>query len=77
MTKQDFLTQLEDVLEADGGTITGAELLAELDGWDSLAVVSFIARIDELFDVTLSPEKIARSKSVSDLIALLGDKIGG
>jgi len=75
MTKQDFLTAIEDVVEADAGTITGNEALADLEGWDSLAVMVFIAMVNEKFDITLSASKIANSKSVAELIALLGDKI--
>lgn len=75
MTRQEFLTELEEVIEADTGSITGDEALADLAGWDSLAVMTFIAMVDEKFDVTVPANKIAASKNVGDLIALLGDKI--
>ncbi|MFC1453930.1 acyl carrier protein [Verrucomicrobiota bacterium] len=77
MTKQEFLTHLEDILEADAGSVTGDEALTDLAGWDSLAVMAFIAMVDEKFDVVLSASKLAGSKNVGDLIALLGDKISG
>lgn len=77
MTKQEFLTELEDVLEADAGSIKGDEALTDLEGWDSLAVMAFIAMVNEKFDVTLSASKLADSKNVGDLVALLGDKITG
>lgn len=75
MTKQEFLRELEDVLEADVDSIKGDETLADLGSWDSLAVMSFIAMVDEKFGVTLAASKLADAKSVGDLIALLGDKI--
>jgi acyl carrier protein len=75
MKKQEFIALLEGILEADPGTIKGDEAIADLDGWDSLAIVSFIAMVDENFGVAVSPQKITAAKSVSDLIALLGDKI--
>ena len=75
MTKKEFLALLEDMLEANAGSMTGEESLNELEGWDSLAVMGFIAMVDQNFGVTLSPPKIAKSKSVQDLIVLLGDKI--
>ena len=77
MTKQEFLRELEDVLEADVESINGDETLADLGSWDSLAVVSFIAMVDEKCGVTLAASKLADAKSVGDLIALLGDKISG
>ncbi len=75
MTRQDFLKELEEVLDVESGSIKGDEALSDLDGWDSLAVMAFIAMVDEMFDVTLSASGLAESKNVSDLIALLGDKI--
>jgi acyl carrier protein len=75
MTKQEFLTELEDVLEADAGSITGNEALTDLEGWDSLAVMAIIAMANEKFDVILSASKLAKAKNVGDLIALLGDII--
>jgi acyl carrier protein len=75
MTKQDFLKRFEDILELDAGSLKGDEPLMSLDGWDSLAVVTFIAMVDENFETALSPAKIAKSQTVADLISLLGDKI--
>lgn len=75
MNKQEFLTHFETLLEEDAETIASDKSLAELDAWDSLAVISFIAFIDERFEITLSPEKIYQAKTVSDLIVLLGDNI--
>ena len=75
MTKREFLSELEEILEADPGSLKGDEPLPGLEGWDSLAVVSLIAMVDEQFGMTLSPKKIAKAGSVADIIGLLGDKI--
>jgi acyl carrier protein len=75
MTKREFLSELEEILEADPGSLKGNEPLNGLEGWDSLAVVSLIAMVDEQLDMTLSPKKIAKAGSVADIIGLLGDKI--
>lgn len=75
MTKQEFLRELEDMLEADMESIKGDETLADLGCWDSLAVMTYIAMVDEKFGVTISASKLADAKNVDDLIALLGDKI--
>lgn len=77
MTKQEFLGHFEEVLEAEAGSIKENQALADLDGWDSLAKMSFIAMIDDEFGVTLLPDKIAEAKTVQDLIALLGENITG
>ncbi|HEX5732555.1 MAG TPA: acyl carrier protein [Blastocatellia bacterium] len=74
MNKREFLSLLEEVIEADPGTIKGTETLEEL-GWDSLSVLGFIASIDERFGVDISPKELNKCKTVSDLIALLGDRV--
>lgn len=75
MKKKDFLALLEEIIEADKDTMTGNEFINDVDGWDSLAVVSFIAMVDENFGVTLPAKKISDANSFQDLIVLLGDKI--
>ena len=62
---------LEEIIEADPDTLTGEELIEDLENWDSLAVVNFIALVDENFGITLSPEKIMNSKTVNELVSLL------
>lgn len=71
MTKQDLLAKLGELIEKDE-PLTGQEELASLDGWDSMAVISFMAMADDDFGVTISPKDVAASKTVNDLAALLG-----
>jgi acyl carrier protein len=75
MTKKEFLGLVEEILEVDAGSLTGEEEIADLAGWDSLAVVSFIAMIDEELDLTLKPDQIAQAKSLQELMNLLGDNL--
>ena len=75
MEKNEFLKLLDDLIELDPGTITGEETLESLESWDSLAVMGFIALVDEKFEITLSPKRIAASETVDDLIDLLENKI--
>ena len=77
MTNPEFLRELEDVLEAEVDSIKGDETLADLGSWDSLAVMAFIAMVDEKLGVTLAASKLAEAKTVGGLIALLEDKISG
>ena len=77
MTKKEFIMLFEDLLEVEPGTLVGDEVLEELDGWDSLGTVSFIAMVDEHIGITPSPQKIEAANSVRDLMDLLGDKITG
>jgi acyl carrier protein len=71
LTKKELLQMLEEIVEADPDTLTGEELIEDLENWDSLAIVNFIALVDENFGITLSPGKIMNSKTVDQLISLL------
>ena len=75
MNKNEFISLLEEASEADENSLSEETLLEELEVWDSLAIVSFIALVDEHLEVTLSPDKLANAKSVQDLIAMVGGKI--
>ncbi len=75
MTKKDFLLTLDGLLENEPGTLTGGESLSDVEKWDSLAVMAFMAMVDEKFGVILSPKQIAKCRTVSDLAALAGDKV--
>jgi len=75
MKRIQFLNDFSELLELDPGTINGDELLVSISSWDSLAVLGFIALVDQKFGVVLSPEKINDAKTVKDLLGLLGDRI--
>jgi len=72
MTRAEFLAALEEMLEADAGSLSPDTVLDSLDSWDSLAVISFIALVDEHFDHVVAGEDLAKAKSIGDLLALTG-----
>jgi acyl carrier protein len=75
MTKKEFYAELESMLEIEAGTIQGNESLSDLSGWDSMAVLSFIALADGTLGEAVSPSAIAACKTVNDLIDLFPGKI--
>ena len=75
MNRVEFVNLIEDVMEEDLGTFaTGDELLKDF-GWDSMAFMSFIAKVDSELGVTLAPAKIADCKSVNDLVELVSEHL--
>ncbi len=72
MTRAEFLAALEEMLEADDGSLSPDTGLDSLDSWDSLAVISFIALVDEHFDHVVAGEDLAKAKTIGDLLALTG-----
>jgi acyl carrier protein len=45
--------------------------------WDSLAVIGFIALLDQHFALSVPAVRIMDCKTVDDLAALVGDKVTG
>lgn len=75
MDRQGFYREIEDICELSPGTIIGGEALKDLEGWDSLTVLSFMAMTMEKFEVSVAVGALAECKSVEDLCQLMGDKI--
>ncbi len=76
MEKSDFLRLFEQAVEIDAGTLTGSELLDQID-WDSLKVLQFVALVDEKFQRVVSSEQIDRCRTVDDLMVLALQKGNG
>ena len=70
MTKQEFYAELDNVLELRPGTIQGKENLAEMESWDSLAMLSFLAMADSKLDTSVPGEVLEKCRTVGDLLAL-------
>jgi len=75
MTRSEFLRLLEGQMEIAEGSLNENQQLSEIEGWDSLAALLFIALADEKLGTTVGGNDIANSKSVNDLLALLGDRL--
>jgi acyl carrier protein len=71
MDHQRFFEKLSELLVREQ-SLTGWETLSELEGWDSVAVISFMAMADSEFGVTVSPKDIAACKTINDIAALVG-----
>ena len=75
MERTEFLLSLDELLELEPGSVKGSETLDSLEGWNSLAVISFMALVDEHFGISLQPRQIAGCSTIVDLVGLLGDRI--
>jgi acyl carrier protein len=71
MTKTDFLLSLDELLELNPGTLQGPEALKEMEGWDSLSIVSFMGLAKAKANVIVSPKQIGSCRTVQDLCALV------
>ena len=59
------------------GATQPGQLLADCEGWDSLAVLGFIALADGDLSVRLEGKQLNAAKSVDDLVAMLANKLEG
>jgi acyl carrier protein len=72
-----LLDKLCKVLQVPDGSLTGREELSSLENWNSLAVLGFMAVIDEHYGVILSPERVLACKTVNDLLDLAVPHVTG
>lgn len=70
---QDFYREIALLLEIDESEVNSELDLENLSHvpWDSLAVVSVIAIIDEIFNTVVDGRKLSNSKKLSDIINLI------
>ncbi|MGF1449642.1 MAG: acyl carrier protein [Opitutales bacterium] len=77
MNSEAFIKQLADSiegLEADGLTLDTR--LADLDQWDSLAILTTIAMADADYEVTVTGQELNQCATVGEVYALIEGKRG-
>jgi len=75
MNKVVFLQKLDEVMSLPKGTIKGDEPLDSLNQWDSVALMSFIAMLDEELAIRVTGKQVMQCKTVDELVAIAGDKV--
>lgn len=63
-------SELADILEVDPATV-GPKLSLVEHVWDSLAIISTIAIVDELYNVTLDGAALGKCETVADIESLI------
>lgn len=66
-----FIAQLTDALSLPEGTLAPEVVLRELPNWDSLAVLTTLALVEECFAVQISGEALSRCETVQALCSLI------
>ncbi len=70
-TIEAFVKDLEELLELEDVELNATTVLLELDEWDSLGRISFIAWADEQFEVTVNAKALNACEKVQDLYQLV------
>ncbi len=74
MKKEEFLIQLEDILQREE-PCQEKDILEDYVEWDSLSKMSIMAYYKKNFSVEITLNDLDSVENVSDLIKLAGDKI--
>lgn len=68
MENREKIAKLEELMELEEGTLQEETKLEEIDEWDSIAAISYIALLDEEFGVSISAKTINSFQTVADAI---------
>jgi len=71
MSRSEILTWVAGVFEVAPDGIRPETKREEIEAWDSLGILTLIARMDEDFRVLLSEEEIQGLRSVGDIVEVL------
>ncbi len=75
MDRVAFVAKLAEALERPAGSLTEASAL-DAEHWDSLALISAIALVDEELGVTVSAAELKECGTVAALLAMLEERAG-
>ncbi len=73
--KKIILNKIENIIECQPDILTGNEILQEIEGWDSLAIIGIIAMIDQDYSISATSDEIIQCVEINDLITLIETKI--
>ena len=71
MTENKKMELIAEVLEVEVEGLTPETKLGDLDEGDSIALISFIAMMDDEFDKIIKGSVVKEQKTVADLMAMM------
>jgi len=71
MTKEEFIEQMQDVLQTDV-ELTMETVLADLEEWDSLSMMATMAFMSKNFGVSLKLTDFKAMQTIGDIAAKAG-----
>lgn len=70
LTMEQFLEKMADILDCEQ-EVTMETVLADLEEWDSLSLVSFMAMANAAYGKKVSPADVRMAKTIADLYDLV------
>ena len=71
MTNERKLEVLAEILDVDAEQLRPETFLSDLEEWDSIALISFMAMMDDEFDKIVKGSDVKEQKTIKDLMALM------
>lgn len=68
MNTQEFIEKFADALEISASDVTLNTSFRDLDEWNSLAVLSIIAMLDEEYNIQIENKDFKELSTVADII---------
>lgn len=76
MQIQDFISKFEaELADSIPGSVKPETVYKQLDSWNSMQALIFIAMVDSEYSVTLTADNLHDCKTIADLFALVQNKI--
>ena len=72
MSIDEFIEEIEIILELDNFKLDKAFNLRDLDEYDSLSILAIISTIKEKFNIKLNIKQFSNVYTINDLINLIG-----
>lgn len=80
MTREEILGKLTeiggDIFENDGLVLKDETVASDVEGWDSLTHLQFIAEIEDEFNVKFTMSEVLGFKNVGELIDFIEKRAG-
>lgn len=71
MTDERKIELIAEILDVEAETLTPETELGSMDEWDSIALISFLAMMDDEFGREIKGSIVKEQKTVADLMALM------
>lgn len=65
------LELIAEILDVEQESLTPETILSDLEEWDSIALISFMAMMDDEFDKIVKGADVKAQKTVADIMALM------
>ena len=73
MDKQKFIELFKETIDMEDKEITGDVVFRELEEWDSLALLSVIAMIDDEYDIIIQGNDFKSLNTLNDIMTYIDD----